>query len=340
MSNSGTRHWYIADGDGRREYSDVFLRFGVMLIGPRDSGNYFDNREAYLEDNYVRRFAEEVNPGDIVILKHGVNSIIAAGTIDEREDSYGHFEVFGDVEGFTLQHGRYVTWHKPEKEMRTSTRLPRDRLCKCNNSDIQQIAKRIINGNEPVKSEEIPPPARKVDDEELIRHLIEHGLSSGQAEDVIRAFWRVRRLGRWYEDHLYEDQGEDISEHETRRFLITPLLLALGWPEQRLKIEWNRFDIAFFETSYSRDENPIMILESKRLGVPLGHALEQVKKYSENFPNCNKLVTSNGIRYLLFVKEKNEWTKRAYLNLLKLLARHPYYTEVEGAPELLTRLLP
>jgi len=29
----------------------------------------------------------------------------------------------------------------------------------------------------------------------------------------------------------------DIREHETRTFLVIPLLLALGWAEQQLKIE-------------------------------------------------------------------------------------------------------
>ena len=67
-----------------------------------------------------------------------------------------------------------------------------------------------------------------VTDEDLIRHLMEHGLSSGRAEDVIRTFGRIRRLGNWYEDHTYDS----VSEHETRTFLIAPLLLALGWPER------------------------------------------------------------------------------------------------------------
>jgi len=31
---------------------------------------------------------------------------------------------------------------------------------------------------------------------------------------------------------------------------------------------------------------------------------------------------------------------RAYLNLLKILERHPYYPEIAGAPDLLLQLLP
>jgi len=335
MTGSKVKYWYIADGDGRRAYSDVFLNFGVMLLGPGDSGNYFENQTAYHDENYVRWFVEDVRPGDIVILKHGVKSIIAAGTVDEREDSYEHFEVFSDVEGFSLQHGRYVTWHKDEKQEHVDLNLPRDRLCQCQKPGIQAIARRIIKENKPERPEKIPPPAKKVDDEELTKHLIEQGLSSGQAEDVVRAFWRVRRLGRWY-----EDQDEQVSEHETRTFLVTPLILALGWSEQRLKIEWKRIDIAFFETNYSHNLHPTMILESKRLDEPLGGASEQVKQYSVKFPDCNKLVASNGIRYLSFEKDNGRWQAKAYLNLLDLRYRHPYLTHVRGAPDLLTQLLP
>lgn len=331
---SKRKYWLVAAGDTHRDYSDVFLRFGVMLVGPGDIGSYFENKEEYLEISRVCRFAEELEPGDIVILKHGIQSIVAAGVVDEREDSYFHSEVFGDVQGFTIQHGRYVTWHKPKREIRISG-LARGALTRTYELKICKVADRIISENKPISPEKIPAQANRVGDEELIGYLISHGLSSGQAEDVIRAFWRIRRLGNWY-----EEEGEDVSEHETRAFLVVPLLLALGWPEQRLKIEWKHLDIAFFDNNYTRGERPTMILESKRLYRPLLRAEKQVKGYSRKFPECHKLVVSNGIRYLLFMKENRVWAPQAYLNLLNLLDRHPYHVEIAGAPELLTELLP
>lgn len=335
MSGSNIQYWTVASGDALRDYSEVFLDFGVMLVGPGHLGSYFENREAYAEENSVRRFAEEIRPKDIVVLKRGVQSIVAAGVVSEREDSYFHSEVFGDVDGFSLQHGRYVTWHKPEKEV--EIKLPRGRLTRDPSSSVKKAAERIINENEPLGSKPIPSAAKKVDDEALIGYLIEHGLSSGQAESVMTAFHRVRRLGGWYED---KEENGDVSEHETRTFLIVPLLLAIGWPEQRLKIEWKNVDIAFFESNYACGATPAMILESKRLDYPLLRAEEQAKDYSSKFPDCNRLVASNGIQYLLFAREKNEWTPKAYLNLLKPLDRHPYYEKIRGAPELLSRLLP
>ena len=33
-------YWQISAGDEARDFSDVFLKFGIMLIGP-DHGNFF-----------------------------------------------------------------------------------------------------------------------------------------------------------------------------------------------------------------------------------------------------------------------------------------------------------
>ena len=338
MGNGGRQYWTVAAGDSDRDYSQVFLDFGVMLVGPGDSGKYFENEHAYAQEPSVRRFAEEVKPNDVVVLKRGMKNIIAAGIVDDRNDSYFHSEVFGDVDGFSLQHGRHVTWHKAQNEVEIA--LPRGRLRRTYSPQAKEIAERIINENASLKSRKIPTDELQViKDEDLIACLIDNGLSSGQAENVISAFNRIRRLGGWYVKKA-EHEKVVVSEHETRAFLVVPLLLALGWPEQRLKIEWKNVDIAFFKNNYADGASPTMILESKRLGFPLLRAEEQAKDYSNRFPNCSKLVASNGIHYLLFVKEKNGWLPKAYLSLLKPLDRHSYYEEIKGAPELLRQLLP
>jgi hypothetical protein len=306
-----------------------------MLIGPGDSGDYFKNKVEYRDNPYVRTFAEELNPEDIVILKKGTKRIVAAGTIDKRSDSYHHFEVFGDVDGFMLQHGRFVTWHKSRDQMVLKGSLPRDRLCECHDLDVKKMAEKIIAENKAEPKDTIPNPARKVDDEELIHRLIEQGLSSAQSEDVVSAFRRVRRVGKWF-----SEKGESVSEHETRTFLIIPLLLALGWPEQRLKIEWKNLDIAFFASNYASKSEPELILESKKLDEPLMYAVDQAKKYAQHFPNCTKLIVSNGIVYHLYEKNIENWPFQSYLNVLDLKERHPYLPEVQGAPSLLTNLLP
>lgn len=350
LENSNKEYWWIGAGDHERDYSQVFLDFGIILVGP-DYGNYYTNKKAYQSEPCVRTFVEDVKPGDIVILKRGVTSIVAVGVVEkaqgievvnEHEDGYFYSkEIFGNVQGFETAHGRYVTWYKPENEEKIEG-ISRGTLKRCHNYNIQQISKKIIKNNEPLKKDPIPSPANQVNDEELIMHLIENGLGTGQAEEVVQAFGRIRRLGRWYEDHWKERDkaNEEISEHETRTFLIVPLLLALGWSEQRLKIEWNHMDIAFFKVNYKPYNQPIKILESKRLYYPLLHAKEQVTRYTEKYPSCKKVVVSNGIRYLSYEKIGKEWKPKAYLNLFNLQDRHPYDVHIAGAKELFVELLP
>ena len=58
--------WQVAAGDGSRDYADVFLRFGVILVGPGSEGNYFSNEDAYNNPDswayrpFIRPLAEEV----------------------------------------------------------------------------------------------------------------------------------------------------------------------------------------------------------------------------------------------------------------------------------------
>jgi hypothetical protein len=135
-----------------------------------------------------------------------------------------------------------------------------------------------------------------------------------------------------------------MSEHETRTFLITPVLLALGWSEQKIKIEWKNMDVALFQEVYQRGQVPSVILESKRMGEGLGFAEWQAKRYAKDYPGCSRLVVSDGVRYHLYIKQGDEWDMKgdfkAYVNLLNLKERHPYWSHIGGAPELFISLMP
>lgn len=147
---------------------------------------------------------------------------------------------------------------------------------------------------------------------------------------------RLRRLARWYGSH-----GDQVGEHEIRTFLIVPLLLALGWAEQRIKIELNHLDITLFDEPYFSEAEPSVIVESKRLYEGLGAGPEdQVQRYALDYPKCRKLVVSDGFRYRLLERNRRVWKPSAYANLLKLRQRHPYRPEIAGAGELFLGLLP
>lgn len=162
------------------------------------------------------------------------------------------------------------------------------------------------------------------------------GLSGNNADIITRAIWRIRRLAKWYDSH-----GTDVGEHEIRTFLIVPLLIALGLPEQRIKIEWNNIDISIFESPIpSEQENPVIILETKRLHGGLRYAPNQARDYLQDYPNCCFFIVSNGIHYKLFERIEGKWLFRAYANLLSLKSKHPYFREVKGADELFLKILP
>ena len=98
--------------------------------------------------------------------------------------------------------------------------------------------------------------------------------------------------------------------------------------------------MTIFERTYLRNARPIIIIESKRFGDGLRYAPEQIKKYARDYPECESLVVSDGIRYKLFERIDEEWQYVAYMNLLWPRNRHPYFKEVKGAEELFLRILP
>ena len=74
----------------------------------------------------------------------------------------------------------------------------------------------------------------------------------------------------------YQEHGAEVGEHEIRTFLIVPLLMSLGWAEQRVKIEWWNMDVVLFDTPYKKDTSkPVVIIESKRLFDGLRYAPDQ-----------------------------------------------------------------
>ena len=332
------KYWQVAAGEGAREYSSVFLKYGVMLIGAGDPGPYFDNKGYYTGHRgwraQVVNFAEHVAKDDIVILKrphHREWRIQAVGRII---GDYEYLEQFDDVEGWDLQHSRRVEWVCP-KEIELTKHLSMGTFKGVNRKEIVDRARKMLEEGEKQESRQIPLIARRVSDEDLVESLIGNGLRPADSERVVDTVWRVRRLGRWYARY-----GQDLSEHETRTFLITPLLLALGWSEQRVKIEWKNIDVAFFREVYKRGNEPCMILESKRMWEGLRYAEGQAKKYAKLYPKCLRLVVSDGICYRFYEKEDDSWVWKAYMNLLKLKDPHPYETDIEGATHLFINLMP
>ena len=114
------KFWQIASGDVGRDYSQLCLESDVMLLGPGEFGPY--DPEAYqkpVDDRiyskesigYVRRFHDDVQPGDIVLLRYG-HRVKGIGTV---EGGYEYDSTFDDVDGWDLRHTRRVIWQSTRR---------------------------------------------------------------------------------------------------------------------------------------------------------------------------------------------------------------------------------
>lgn len=334
-------YWQVAAGDAERDYSNVFLKYGVMLIGPGGYGEYFKNQSYYkniYKSNDVTFFVEQVKDGDIVVLKkpsHKLWEVLAIGTV---KGDYDYLEVFDDVEGWDIRHCRYIEWQKP-KNKKPIKGLTRGTFKRIKKSSTKDTINYLFNSVSKIRSVKPPKSPKNLTDEDLIDVLIDYGLRIKEAEDFTQTIKRIRRLVKWYDNN-----GKDVKEYETRTFLIIPLLIAIGWPEQKLKIEWKKIDIVFFKKPYSRqnkcsDKDCIIILESKRFWAGLSYATSQATNYAKKYTNCKRLIVSDGCCYKLYKKRGKTWVYSAYLNILKPKWKHPYEPNIGGAPDVFMNLM-
>ena len=117
--------WQIGSGEPNegRNHSDTCLKWNVILLGPGYAGPYPECDEKLVADGEdsrsIRRFAEEINDEDIVVLKLGTGTIYGVGQVVGK---YQWLDCFGDVDGWDLQHTRRVNWlWKGEKSFPANT---------------------------------------------------------------------------------------------------------------------------------------------------------------------------------------------------------------------------
>lgn len=336
------QYWQIAAGGAQRDFTDAFLRYGMAFVGG---------------DQPVARMSE-VQVGDVVLLKRGRRQVAAVGEVIERDGRHsgeGDKDWLLDFDGWMLRAYCFVRWHEVPEPDADVTGLTRGTIAKTKVARLQELADEMLS-RVPPRTEYLPEPAptKPVTDDEILTFLIEQGLRPGAAEDLTSTFRRVRLLARYY-----YDQGpgfwEQVREHETRTFLVVPLLLALGWAEQRMKIELPagqrlRADLGCYSAPYanSADDRLILLVETKGFSQGLDLAPEQVFTYAQCFGGCEVVAVTNGYCYKIFEARHDEPRDEdspppplAYLNLLRPRDRYPLDpTRVAGALEALKLLLP
>lgn len=305
MSSSARTIWQLASGPSSRPYADVFLKYGVGLIGPGDAGIWNPERDDNeFEGGFVRRFASEMKVGDVVLLRTGIATIAAVGTV---ASDYAYLNQFDEVNGWDLQHARRIRWCKLPQEYTFATPVFGANPTRCSrtrNEEVRDYAERYLT-SPPMHWQEAPLPELPEEEPQLaeVPQAIE-GIVA-QSQDLSSLYWDRQGF------------GDFPTEDEMVAHFVVPFLRALGWPPERIAVKWRYIDVALFATLPRVPENCCLVIEAKRFGAGVEGALEQAKGYVESLGVPRDVVVTDGIRYRMYSCEDG-FAPVAYANLIRL----------------------
>jgi len=301
---SNRKVWQIGGGTSGKTCAEVFLKYGVGLIGPGDLGPW---PGAYPKDRttrYIRQFAEEVSIGDLILLRQGRSVVRAVGIVASE---YQHINQFEDVDGWDLQHARRVRWFElPEvyEFKRPVFGANPTRFSGVNETQVVNYALRFIQSPpfdwQNAKLPDLPP--QEADFDPLPSSI---ATIVASVRDLVPLYWNPPKFG----DLPTEDE---LVGHYT-----IPLLKALGWSLEQIAVKWHRVDIALFDRLPRQPENCRLIIEAKRFDTGFEYALKQARGYLKELQIMRDVVVTDGIRYRFYAHEKS-FAPVAYANLSRL----------------------
>ncbi|MBX3456035.1 hypothetical protein [Ferrovibrio sp.] len=324
--------WQQAAGDTDRDYAELCIKWGVILNGPGYAGRWPDCKGRLLESDRssrkitdLKRFCDDMQDGDIVVLRHGTNTVRAVGQV---VGAYEYREEFGDIDGWDLQHVRRVRWlwhniDRPEKFKPYALKLG-DTTQKLNEGPVSDwlSSLEIAPDNSTLSLAKLPTSNEKdeVQINEISEFLFDQGVAAASITNLINEIGELTRIAKWYQ------RSHAPSERETVAYLVAPLLRALGWTPQRMAIEWNRVDIALFEQLPRSDQSLQVVVEAKKMGNSCLTAKSQANDYAEGKTKCRRLIVTDGLRYGIYTRNgMNAFDLYAYFNLTRLMRAYPVY---------------
>lgn len=333
------RVWQIAAGEAGRKYADLFLAHDVMFCGPGRFGQFSESVYGDLHSRglistgkltQIKQFATAVQPGDIVLLRSGYN-VESIGVV--HSDGYQHSTIFDDVFGWDSEHTCRVAWqHDLTTELaQIQAERPLFNLRKqipaftaVGDETILEPIRHLFDRcqSRPLRPlPETPPPALSLD--ELSEALFRRGLGFAAVDQLRRSLEKQRRLIDWYQS---AGMKERPTEHEVVAHVILPLLLALGWSEQLLAVEWRKIDLAIFSGTPTDQKRCRLVCEAKGMGHGLQDDLQQAIRYTETLKltACDKILLADGGRFYLYRRRADGWEQQpsGYLNVLKVREDH------------------
>jgi hypothetical protein len=297
--------WQVSGGPANRDYSDIFLKYGVALIGPGDAGPWRMGREDdEFEGWFVRRFATELEIGDVLLLRTGISKIRAVGIVASE---YLYLPQFDDVNGWDLQHGRRVRWCKLPNTYDFGLSVfgaNPPRLSKLASAEILDYAHRFIES----------PPTNW---QSVSLHALpsEEPFWESPPSNLHDLIAQVHDLAGLYCEN--EKFGSLPTEDELIAHYVVPFLRKMGWPVENIAIKWRHVDVTVFRALPRRPENCQFIIEAKRLGSGVEGALDQAKNYLRDLGIEREIVVTDGIRYRMY-EGSNNFAHIAYANLDRL----------------------
>ena len=347
MDIDGRTVWQHAAGDQGHNHVTLCLKWDVIITGPgTKSWCYYSDDEKREERAEVRRLCEEMRTGDIVVLKMGLSRLHGIGVVGD----YEFVDEFNDIDGWELGHARRVRWlyrDRHDFETNVFTRSTTTRLyAEMALAWIRETLDRIDDDGcwsdvEPLNFLANDGGSFELAEDELAAYLFEKGLPGDAIRDLLDAKGSFVQMANWY-------RNQWASEHETVCHLVVPLLKVLGWTPQKIALEHNRIDVALFSRLPRIDGNLALVIEAKALHQACLGAFGQAKDYAELYPECKRIIVTDGLRYGVYLREDNEWREKpapyAYLNVRRLRSGYPIYGDrdngILGAKEAIHAMTP
>jgi len=344
MNILGKTIWQQAAGDTDRNYAELCLKWGVILNGPGYAGKWPDCEAQLRKDEIsskkitdIRRFAEKMQDGHLVVLRSGTALVLGVGQIAGPYD-WNH--EFGDIDGWNLEHVRRVRWlWKGEKEFATYALKSGDTTQELNIGPVTKWLSKLVVPDKvfsaPLPRLPVSVVKNDIPVEAISEFLFDHGVASSSITHLLQEIGELTRIAKWYE----QSEGKP-SEHETVAYLVVPLLRALGWTPQRMAVEWHRVDVALFEQLPRSDSTLQVVVEAKKMDNSCLTAFPQATTYADRKSECHRLIVTDGIRYGIYIRKGVELFKLyAYMNLARLRQDYPAYG-CKGAKDALLAMAP
>jgi hypothetical protein len=346
MDLTGKRIWQQASGDTDRNYSELCIKWDAIFNGPGKAGPWPDCAEVLRADKWsskkitdLRRFSEEMQDGDLVVLRLGTATVLAVG---EVVGVYEWHDGYGDIDGWDLQHVRRVRWLWHDlaspKEFKTYGLKFGDTTQILKDGPVTDWLSSLLippDGHDrPIGDLPAADALNEITVPEISDFLFDSGVASSSITNLVNEIGELTRIAKWYQ------RAKMPSEHETVAYLVVPLLRALGWTPQRMAVEWNHVDVALFDQLPRSDQSLRVVVEAKKMDNSCLSAKSQAAAYAKGREGCHRLIVTDGLRYGVFVrKELEAFHLYAYMNLTRL-RRHYHAYDCKGAEDALLAMAP